>query len=109
MKKNELKSITKIVKTILEQDELARNSDKYLYMKVIEKLNADALDYALVLFLTDPMFNDLPCFESVRRARQKVQQHFPELAGSKRVQAARKEDEAEVKEFARDKTPCEAC
>jgi hypothetical protein len=39
-------------------------------------------------------------FETVRRARQKIQATFPELAACERVEGFRAENEAEYKKYA---------
>ena len=102
---NELKQLTKLVKAILEQDEQARNSDSYLYLRVIrhfaEKQGANIDNMPIPLFLLNMKELGYPPFESVRRTRQKVQADYPELAGSKAVKAARAEAEKEYRQFAR--------
>lgn len=100
----ELKSTTKIVKQILEDCTQARNSDSFLYLKVIEYL--DIAYGTRVRFLTVDVFlkriGDLsvPGFETVRRARQKIQAQYPELAACDKVCALRSNNEAEYRAFA---------
>ena len=36
---NELKNVSALVKNILEDDERARNTDNYLYLKVLENIS----------------------------------------------------------------------
>ena len=45
--------------------------------------------------------DEFPAFETVRRARQKVQERNPELQGVERIKAKRKENEEIFREFAR--------
>lgn len=94
-----------IVYDLLIEDEKTRNSDNYLYYRVLEKVARDKgiqinsmLVPTLLLNMTDLGF---PPFESVRRSRQKIQQHNPELAGNIEVEALRKVNEQEYKDFAR--------
>ena len=102
---NELKKVTYLVKLILEEDERARNSDNYLYSRVIEivaeRKAVDVSKVSVTDFLLKQEFADFPCFETVRRARQKIQQDIPELAGSHRVRMARKENEEVYREYAK--------
>ena len=101
MKKlRELRQVKKTVTKILEKDTRARNDDKYLYLLVVREFNRDAPDYSLELFLTDSMFKDIPCFETVRRSRQRVQSLRPDLASDKRIKKLRKELEPEYRLFA---------
>jgi len=100
----DLKTTAKLVKAILEDNVQARNSDSYLYLKVLDYI-ADQNNIVLAAmpvpyFLTN--MNDLPFpgFETVRRTRQKVQAAFPELAASDKVADMRKENEAIFKAYA---------
>ena len=94
---NELKKTSKLVKAILEQDGRARNSDSFLYLKVIEHI-ADAKGINLYgipipVFLVSMRENGFPPFESVRRTRQKIQANFPELASCDKVAEMRLKEE----------------
>lgn len=100
----DLKTTTHLVKAILEDNVQARNSDSYLYLKVLDHI---ADEFGIVLsampvpyFLTN--INDLPFpgFETVRRTRQKIQADFPDLAACKKVAAMRQENEAAFKAYA---------
>lgn len=100
----DLKQTSKLVKMILEEDKKARNSDQYLYLKVLKYIEAlydiNISNMTVEHFLANTP--DLPCpnFETVRRTRQKVQAQFPELAANRRVAAARAENEEVFREFA---------
>ena len=105
MKKlKELRQVTKVVTKILEQDTVARNDDSYLYVSVIKEfeniLGLCASDVALEVFLTDPIFKGFPCFETVRRSRQKVQSSRLDLASDKRINELRKIAEQDYRAFA---------
>lgn len=101
----ELKNITQLVKLVLDQDEKARNSDSYLYFRILgilgERKGIDINHTPVTLFLLKMKEWGFPPFESVRRARQKIQAEFPELAGNAKVSAMRAEREKEFREFAR--------
>lgn len=104
-KVNELKTITGIVKAILTDIPQTRNSDSLLYLKVLQKIagvNGINLDKISVpVFLLKLGDSPFPCFESVRRSRQKLQREFTELSGNKEVQAHRQANEDAFREFAR--------
>ena len=101
----ELKNTAKLVKNILETRPKARNSDNYLYFLVCHtKLKNQGFDIRSVS-LSDALLNrnfyQLPVFETVRRARQKIQAKHPELAASDEVQEIRAIKEEVFREFAR--------
>lgn len=104
-KKRELISIKALVKSLLEQESVCRNSDNFLYLRVISKIaeqkGIDLDKVSILSFLLTMSKQGFPPFESVRRARQYVQEHNPELSSIKRIKAKRKENEAVFREFAR--------
>jgi hypothetical protein len=99
------KSVTKLVKRILEVDEKARNSDDYLYcmVAVCYGLNCgiDISKVSMVRFFGMRNEWDIPGFETVRRSRQKIQQHYPELRAKKEVDDNRQMRELQFEEYAR--------
>ena len=101
----DLKTTKALVTVILEQDEKARNSDSHLYFRVINaiaaKHNIDLTHIPVVDFLLNLNKSVFPPFESVRRARQKIQNTCPWLAASAEVEQIRAENEHEYREFAR--------
>ena len=101
---NNLKNTTALVKSILEQDKQCRNSDSFLYLKVLRVLAKEkniTLEFMSIPdFLANYHGTQLPPFESVRRARQKLQAAHPELAACEKVQEARMENEAEYFRYA---------
>lgn len=95
-----------IVQTILEENQTARNSDSFLYLKVLERIAAEKGDPRIVNipineFLLCMSEQGFPPFESVRRTRQKVQQDCPWLASCEKVSAMRAENEQIYRKFAR--------
>lgn len=100
---NDLKNTTKLVKAILEQDGRARNDDNYLYLAVCRNKNPE-VNYGAESFqfvINNMKHLGLPGFETVRRTRQKIQQHHPELAACPKVQDLRMIEETEFRRFAR--------
>ena len=100
-----LKATSHLVKDILETDPQTRNSDSFLYLKVLENI-AEQKDINLQK-ITVPDFltsSELPFpgFETVRRSRQKIQATYPELAACDKVEEMRMINESEYRQFARD-------
>ena len=103
--KKDLKTTTALVQAILEEDEKARNSDSYLYLRVLnmvaEKEHIDLNKIHVIDFLLNLHKSPFPPFESVRRTRQRVQEKNPHLAPCKVVEEYRAEKEEEFVEYAR--------
>lgn len=101
---NELKTVAKLVKALLEDYPKTRNSDSYLYLKVLEhQASEKGINLRL---LTVPVFLEkmdsfgFSGFETVRRTRQKVQRDNPGLSACKEVYEYRGENEAVFRAFA---------
>jgi hypothetical protein len=88
----------------LEQDKQCRNSDSILYLKVLTTVAEQkgiALDsVSIPRFLMEHHGTNFPIFESVRRARQKLQARYPELAACETVEGFRAENELQYKAYA---------
>ena len=89
-----------LVKDILQEDESTRSSDKYLYYAVCKRLNGTALDDKLGDFLLTFSDYNLPQFESVGRARRKIQAQFPELRPTEDIQRTRYERSIDFQKYA---------
>lgn len=104
-KAKQLITTTNLVKTILETNTQARNSDSYLYLKVLEHIalqkGIDLQGLTVPNFLLSLNVLGLPCFETVRRSRQKIQSEYPELAANKAVQEFRAANEQEYRGYAK--------
>lgn len=102
---NKLKHTSNLVKVLLEEDERCRNSDSYLYLKVVsviaDRLDMDLRTITIPEFLTELHGTTFPPFETVRRTRQRVQELHPELGANEAVAGFRKEEELEYRAFAR--------
>lgn len=101
----DLKNTKALVKSILEKDKQCRNSDSFLYLKVLsiigKQKGIDIDSMPIPYFLLNLHGTTFPPFESVRRSRQKVQEQFPYLAACETVQEYRADNEAAFREFAR--------
>ena len=100
-----LKTVTAVVRNILENYKQTRNCDGLLYLKVLEhyslQRNIELRMLSVPVFLTQMDEMGFPGFETVRRARQKIQATYPQLSASDTVRGFRAEQEAEFREFAR--------
>lgn len=101
----QLKTTSKIVLRILETEPQTRNSDSYLYLKVLEYYDKiyDACMCKLPVetFLINMGEYSIPNFETVRRSRQKIQAEYPDLAACKTVQAYKESNEQAYRAFAK--------
>lgn len=101
---NNLNTITKLVKSILEENPQTRNSDSYLYFKVLkhraDQIGVDLRTLPVANFLLGMNVFGFPGFETVRRTRQKIQAAFPELAACEDVAEFRMENEKEFRGYA---------
>lgn len=97
---SELKRTSTIVLKILKEDIRARKDDNYLIKRVHEIVLPGASELTLNQVLGLITRKELPCFESIRRARQKAQEKHPELTDVD-VMIHRIDKEAEYIEFAR--------
>lgn len=103
-----LMNITKLVKEILEYIPSTRDDDYLLWLKVLE-ITATAVEYNATFahcitlndFLSTAKYSNYPHFETVSRARRKIQENYPELRASAETQAARSELEEQYKEYAK--------
>lgn len=104
---SELKNVSSLVRMILEEDEKARNSDNYLYFKVLQHYgNQTGIDInamSVPTFLLQ-MKGSFPPFETVRRTRQKVQQVFPSLSACEKVEEGRIIQEEKYRAYAQSLT-----
>lgn len=104
MKAERLKSISEVVRTILETDSAARDDDNLLYYLVLkfygDKNGIDIDSMSMPIFLLNMRKYGFPPFESVRRARQKIQHDHPELAGCKTVEGKRRLEEEVYRSYA---------
>ena len=79
-----MKNIYDLVKNILETDSSSRNSDKRLVWSVCYRLGLT--DSGTITY---DNFMKAPTFESITRARRKVVELHPELAGDREVEIGR--------------------
>lgn len=99
---NKIKRVLPIVENSLWLFPETRDDDKLLYFAVcthiLEVRGETIADYTVEQFLTT---NNLPPFETVRRARQKIQAEVPSLRGKRR--AERMERQEVFRQFAKER------
>lgn len=103
----QLANITQVVKIILMESPEARDDDYLLWLKVIEKVAEwhRIPDFTKTMtfgtFLTMAKYSQFPHFESVSRARRKLQEKYEILRGTERTRKARAELEAVYEEYSK--------
>ena len=102
-KATELKNTTELVKELLRTQPATRNSDDILYISVCRCINPIAINLSFADVLLKRKEWGIPPFESVRRARQKVQAENPELAANSNVEGHRTLNEMVFREYAKGK------
>lgn len=104
-KSKELNTTTELVKGILQRCPEARNSDNVLYVKVCEEIGRnngiDINKMSMPYFLLNLKTFHMPQFETCRRARQKLQATYPELAADSNVEAQKMLNEEDFRNYAR--------
>lgn len=100
-KVRELKGTTKIVKEILEQYPETRDSDDTLYLKVCGRINYNYISIPVALALSNRKDYGIPCWETVSRARRRLQRAYPELAAKPDVEAGRMLNEEIFKDYSK--------
>lgn len=91
-----IKEVKDVVLNELSMHPETRDSDRILIAYVYR----DFFGIADEPFEEVMMMSDLPSFETIRRARQKAQEHDPALRGSKTVREYRAERRLDFYEFA---------
>ena len=100
-KKDEIKNVHKLVVYLLVRYKKARNSDTFLYVKLMKRLNPEASGLSFEYVMEHLKELGLPCYETVSRTRRKVQAEHPELQGDERVRKFREEAEEDFIEYAK--------
>lgn len=85
------------VRAILLENPRTRDDDMYLYSVFMAKFNLIKPEETFYEVMLTAKNRNLPSYESITRARRKVQEKEPMLCGNKR--RARKEQEKKYREF----------
>ena len=100
---NNLKTIESRVRAILTNHKEARDDDMILYTLYCNRygqVKVGELPFEMVM--NNYKVFHIPCFESVRRSRQKIQAATPELGCSPEVRRARRKQESKFRAFSKD-------
>ncbi len=101
-----LKTIEKVVFDVLTGTPSARDNDMELYFLVCKEFfNNKHKKSALLFEYVMRNYNALgiPCFESVRRTRQKIQAAYPSLGCSPQKRRARHKEKGKYRHYAGEK------
>ena len=98
---NNLRNLTELVRTIMEQQPETRSSDNLLYIEVLKRCsNQNVLNMPVWAFFQNSREWQLPSIETVGRCRRKAQQENPHLKAKPEVEGFRYDRETEFIEFA---------
>lgn len=101
MKKERLKNLEKVVEEILRKSELAREDDCYLILEVVRKMFPLEVGKTFAKVMFNAKSKGIS-FESITRARRKVQLKYPELK-NKKISEIRNNEQQEYIEYAKEK------
>lgn len=97
-----MRKLESIVKNALEDSKEARDDDFLLIFKVYKAINESVVYKDFRQVMRDHVEFGLPSFESITRARRKVQKEYPELQSNKRTKEIRAAEEREFYNYAND-------
>ena len=101
MKMSNLRTLTELVRIVLEQQPETRSSDNLLYIEVLRRCTKQqVLDMPVWMFYQNQREWQLPSIETVGRCRRKAQQENPHLKATAEVQDFRYDKETEFMRFA---------
>jgi hypothetical protein len=91
-KPEDVLGIKEWVGRVLENDERARNDDRWLVVKVLQEMG-------FKIFIPYDQLDKMPSFESIRRCRQKIQEDGEYLPTNKKVLDGRAAHQHEMKDI----------
>lgn len=94
-----MEKLEELVKSALIKNKSARENDHMLYIEVAYMINPALVNINFVANFMEAKRNGLPNFESVSRAKRKIQEENPELKGSKENQAGRQIKQIEFEDY----------
>lgn len=96
-----IESVEKLVHQALLKNKSARNDDHLLYIEVIYLIDPSLVNVNFKMTFQCARQLGLPPFESVSRARRKLQEKYSELRAINEVENARKNKQIEFEEYAK--------
>lgn len=97
---DDMKTLSARVKGILEKYPQTRNSDDMLYVKIVETYDSNALNRPFFEVMVRMGELSIPHYESVSRARRKMQEQHPELSAIPEVEYEREKNEKAFRDYA---------
>lgn len=94
-------NVEKLVKQALIKNKSARDDDHLLYIEVVYIIDPGLVNVNFMMNFKNARQLGLPPFESVSRARRKLQEKYPELRATSKVENARKEKQMEFEEYSK--------
>lgn len=95
----EIEKVETMVRNSLERNKSTREDDNLLYIDVIYQINPAFVNVNFLMNFKNARKLGLPAFESISRARRKLQSENENLRGSKENQKAREERQVEMFEY----------
>lgn len=97
-----LHKVEAVVKEVLTEVPETRGDDFLLIAHTYARFNPEVLTMPFKDVMVNHKDLGIPYFESVRRARPKLQNKYPELKASSKVEQARLEKQEEYLEYVRE-------
>lgn len=94
-------NVENLVKQALIKNKSARDDDHLLYIEVVYIIDPGLVNVNFMMNFKNARQLGLPPFESVSRARRKLQEKYPELRATSKVENARKEKQMEFEEYSK--------
>lgn len=94
-----MEKLEEMVKKALMKNKSARENDHMLYIEVAYMINPALVNINFVENFMEARRNGLPNFESVSRARRKIQEQNPELRGNPENQIGRQIKQIEFEDY----------
>ena len=95
-----LQKVEKLVEKVLRGKIGTRDDDFCLIFNVYREINPDTVYMDFRRVMRDHAELGLPSFESITRARRKLQSEKPELGSSRKAKGIRKTEELDFKRYA---------
>ena len=95
-----IRKLETVVKAVLEQKKETRDDDFLLVAYVCRIINPNIAGETFTMVLTNHKEYHLPSFESITRARRKLQAEHEHLKSSARMQAIRANEEEDYIDYA---------
>lgn len=97
-----IRKLETIVKEVMVKQEATRSDDFLLVASVCRLLCPGIMGETFIAVLNDHKKYGLPSFESITRARRKLQAEYKGLEATNRMKAVRAEAEEEFRNYAND-------